>query len=114
MSSIIQTFENPHKNRPYRIHYKLPEFLTTCPANNEPETASLEIEYIPGKLCMEANSLLQYWLSYRDRGLYYETTANQILEDILTSCHPQEVTVKTRYLMQNGMIAEVQLSAKGT
>ena len=95
MNNIIKTFPNPCSQRNYTIVFSLPHFLTSCPNKTSPELAHLEVSYIPDQLCIEADSLREYWSSFKDQGIFYETTINQIFDDIMYICKP-------RWLKLNG------------
>ena len=48
----IQCWENQYK-RDYIIRIVLPEFTSVCPKTGLPDFATISIEYIPAKLCLE-------------------------------------------------------------
>ena len=68
----LETFPNPTPERDYTIHMNLPEFTCLCPRTGQPDFATLEIEYVPDRLCVELKSLKLYIWSYRDRGAFHE------------------------------------------
>ena len=53
----IQTFPNPAAARDYTIRMSIPEFTCLCPKTGQPDFATLELEYVPDRLCIELKSL---------------------------------------------------------
>jgi len=66
-SKRLQTFANPSPRRDYRICMEIPEFTCLCPMTGQPDFATLSLEYIPDRLCVELKSLKLYVWSYRKR-----------------------------------------------
>ena len=83
-SKKIETFLNPHKNRPYEIEFECAEFTCVCPKTGQPDFATLYLRYIPKNLCIELKSLKLYLWSYRNEGLFHEAATNQILDEHAT------------------------------
>ena len=65
----LQTFPNPNPERDYTIRLQIPEFTCLCPMTGQPDFATLELEYVPDKLCIELKSLNP---DYPDRELLLE------------------------------------------
>ena len=84
----IETFENPHPNRDYAIRHVAPEFTSLCPKTGQPDFGTIEIEYVPDRLCLELKSLKFYLQGYRDEGVFYEDVVNRILNDLVAACQP--------------------------
>ncbi len=57
---ILKVFSNPQQERDYEIHMKCPEFTCLCPKTGQPDFATVDIFYIPEKLCIELKSLKLY------------------------------------------------------
>ena len=51
-SDDLETFANPAE-RDYTIRMQLPEFTCLCPKTGQPDFATLDLEYVPGRLCVE-------------------------------------------------------------
>ncbi len=64
----IETFANPAPEHDYTIRMSIPEFTCLCPRTGQPDFATLELEYVPDRLCIELKSLKLYIWSFRDRG----------------------------------------------
>ena len=99
----IETFDNPHPGRDYVIRHVAPEFTSICPKTGQPDFATIEIEYVADKLCIELKSLKLYLQGYRNEGVYYEDVVNRILDDLASSCRPRRMTVTGRFTPRGGM-----------
>ena len=53
---LLETFENPYPNRDYTIEHTAPEFTSLCPKTGQPDFATIILEYVPDKLCVELKS----------------------------------------------------------
>ena len=60
----------------------MPEFTCLCPRTGQPDFATLELEYVPDRLCVELKSLKLYIWSFRDRGAFHEAVTNEIAEHL--------------------------------
>ncbi len=88
------TFPNPRLGRHYDINITLPEFTCKCPFSGYPDFATIYITYCPDRRVVELKSLKLYINSYRDRYISHEEAVNQILDDFVAACAPQQVKIK--------------------
>src|SRR5687767_5765137 len=70
ITRLLETFANPAPERDYRIRMQIPEFTCVCPMTGQPDFATLELEYVPDRRCVELKSLKLYIWSYRDVGTF--------------------------------------------
>ena len=80
-SKDLETFDNPRPERDYTIRITMPEFTCLCPKTGQPDFATINLEYIADKKCVELKSLKLYIWSFRDEGAFHEDVTNQILRD---------------------------------
>ena len=78
-SDELETFVNPAP-ADYTIRMQIPEFTCLCPKTGQPDFATLELEYVPDRLCVELKSLKLYIWSFRDRGAFHEAVTNEIAD----------------------------------
>ncbi len=102
-ASILETFPNRTPQRDYTIHLDAPEFSSICPVTGQPDTAHLEIYYIPDKLCIETKSLKFYLASYRNTPSFNEVIVNRVLDDILSVCKPRQIIVRGAFSPRGGI-----------
>src|SRR6185312_12990129 len=81
--SILEVFENPNPSRDYQIRFLFPEFTSVCPVTGQPDFATITIEYVPDRWCVEMKSLKLYFYAYRNKGIFYESVVNTICDDLL-------------------------------
>jgi len=106
-SKNLETFLNPRPNRDYEIRFECPEFTCLCPMTGQPDFATIEIDYIPNKQCIELKSLKLYLWSFRSEGAFHEAVVNQILDDLVAACRPKEMTVTGSFYVRGGITTEV-------
>jgi 7-cyano-7-deazaguanine reductase len=106
-SKQIDTFENPQPERDYTIRIDVPEFTCLCPMTGQPDFATLTIEYIADKLCIELKSLKLYTWSYRDEGAFHEAVTNQILDDLVKAIQPRFMRLNAEFNVRGGIYTTV-------
>ena len=102
-SKQLETFPNPRPERDYEIHMDCPEFTCICPRTGQPDFATIRLDYIPDKLCVELKSLKLYLWSYRNEGAFHEAVVNQILDDLVRACRPRKMTVTGDFNVRGGI-----------
>jgi 7-cyano-7-deazaguanine reductase len=108
--SILEAFANPKRGRNYRISFTFREFTSVCPVTGQPDFATITVEYIPNKLCVEMKSLKLYYFSYRNKGIFYEAVVNAILDDLVAVLRPRSMTVTGEFAVRGGTAATVTAS----
>lgn len=104
----LEVFPNHHGNRDYTITLTTDEFTTLGPVNRQPDFASLQIEYVPGKFIVESKSLKLYLQSFRDEETFYEHVVNVILDDLVAVLKPRRCTVTAAYAVRGGIAMTVK------
>ncbi len=99
----LETFENPRPGRDYIITHVAPEFTSVCPKTGQPDFGTIEIQYVPDKLCVELKSLKLYLQGFRNVGVFYEDVINRILDDLLSALSPRRMTVTGKFTPRGGM-----------
>jgi 7-cyano-7-deazaguanine reductase len=106
-STTLDTFDNPNSERDYTIRIETPEFTCLCPMTGQPDFATIEIEYIADKLCLELKALKLYLWSYRDEGVFHEAVTNQILSDMVDAIAPRFMRVSADFNVRGGVYTSV-------
>ena len=106
----LETFPNRHPGRDYTIVHTCPEFTALCPKTGQPDFATIRIEYVPDRLCVELKSLKLYLFGYRDRGIFYEHVTNVILDDLVAAVKPRRMTVEGQFHVRGGISSVVRAS----
>ena len=106
-SKRLETFSNPTPKRDYRIHMEIPEFTCLCPMTGQPDFATLVLDYIPDRACVELKSLKLYVWSYRNEGAFHEAVTNRILEDLAKATKPRYMRLEAKFNVRGGIHTSV-------
>ena len=106
-SDELDTFDNATPDRDYTIRIRVPEFTCLCPKTGQPDFATILIEYVPDKICVELKSLKLYIWSYRDKGAFHEAVTNQILDDLVKAVSPRFMRVTAEFNVRGGIYTTV-------
>ena len=106
-STTLETFPNPAPQRDFHIHMEIPEFTCLCPKTGQPDFATLVLDYIPEKTCVELKSLKLYIWSFRDQGCFHEAVTNQILDDLVRATKPRFMRLTARFFVRGGIFTNV-------
>ena len=105
--AVIETFPNPAPQTDYTIRMTMPEFTCLCPKTGQPDFATLKLEYIPDRLCVELKSLKLYIWSFRDRGCFHEAVTNEILDHLASLTGPRFMRLTAEFLVRGGIYTTV-------
>jgi 7-cyano-7-deazaguanine reductase len=105
---MLEVFDNQYPDRDYNIIHTAPEFTSLCPKTGQPDFATIVVEYIPDKLCIELKSLKLYLNSYRDDGIYFESVTNKILDDLVKVCKPRYMLVTAEFNVRGGISSVIE------
>ena len=98
----LETFANPSA-RDYTIRMQIPEFTCLCPRTGQPDFATLDLEYVPERLCVELKSLKLYIWSFRDRGAFHEAVTNEIAAYLERVMQPRFLRLTARFNVRGGI-----------
>jgi 7-cyano-7-deazaguanine reductase len=103
----IDTFPNPAPGQDYTIRMCIPEFTCLCPKTGQPDFATLELEYVPDRLCIELKALKLYLWSFRDRGSFHEAVTNEIVDHLARTISPRFMRLSARFNVRGGIHTSV-------
>lgn len=106
-SRELETFDNPQPGRDYTIRMRIPEFTCLCPKTGQPDFATLNLEYVPDRRCVELKSLKLYVWSYRDEGAFHEAVTNRILKDLVEAMAPRFMRLTADFNVRGGIYTTV-------
>jgi 7-cyano-7-deazaguanine reductase len=86
---------------------EIPEFTCLCPMTGQPDFATLVLDYVPDRKCVELKSLKLYIWSYRDQGAYHEAVTNRILGDLAGLLAPRFMRLTARFYVRGGIFTTV-------
>jgi 7-cyano-7-deazaguanine reductase len=103
---------HPRHSIAFPIRCETPEFTCLCPKTGQPDFATVRVEYVPDRLCVELKSWKLYLWSYRDQGAFHEAVINRILDDLVAAVHPRRARVEGDFNIRGGIhttvVAEYQ------
>ena len=103
MSPKVETFPNPAPERDYTIAHTCPEFTSVCPKTGQPDFGTIDLEYVPDRLCIELKSLKLYYVGFRNEGIFFEAVTNRILDELSAACEPRWMRVTGRFNVRGGI-----------
>ena len=106
-SKTLDTFPNPQPGRDYTIRMRMPEFSCLCPKTGQPDFATLILEYVPDRTCVELKSLKLYVWSFRDEGHFHEDVTNRILDDLVRATKPRFMRLTGEFGVRGGIYTNV-------
>jgi 7-cyano-7-deazaguanine reductase len=113
-ASSLETFPNPKPGRDYEISISCPEFTSLCPKTGLPDFGEIRITYVPADRCLELKALKYYMIEFRDRGIFYESVTNQILDDLVAACSPKRMSVVGDFSVRGGIKTVVTAKYEAT
>jgi 7-cyano-7-deazaguanine reductase len=102
----IESFPNQFPD--YEITIEVPEFTSVCPKTGLPDFGTVTLRYVPARKVLELKSLKEYFLAYRNLGIFYENAVNRILEDVVRSCRPVRAVVTGDFNPRGGIRSVVE------
>ncbi len=101
--AVLDTFPFEYAGKDIAVNIETDEFTAVCPWSGLPDFATIRVDYIPRKLCIELRSFKYYLLSYRNVGIYQEHVVNRILEDLVRCAKPKWMKVTADYRIRGGI-----------
>jgi len=111
-SKELDSFDNPKPGRDFTIRIDIPEFTCLCPMTGQPDFATIIIEYVPNKLCVELKALKLYMWSFREQGAFHEAVTNEILDDIVKVISPNFMRIRAEFNVRGGIYTNVIVEHK--
>ena len=86
---------------------EIPEFTCLCPKTGQPDFATLYLDYVPDRSCVELKSLKLYIWSYRNEGAFHEAVTNRILDDLARATRPRFMRLTAKFYVRGGIFTTV-------
>ena len=100
----------PNQFPGYEIKISVPEFTSICPKTGLPDFGVLTVTYRPDRQCLELKSLKNYFLAYRNLGIFYENVVNRVLKDVIAACAPVRAEIVGEFSARGGMKSVIRAS----
>lgn len=102
-SKTLETFPNRSPHRYYLVTLETEEFTCICPLTEQPDFATILVEYVPDEKIVESKSFKLYLWSYRNEGAFHEHVINQILDDLVKALDPHYCKVTGAFNVRGGI-----------
>jgi 7-cyano-7-deazaguanine reductase len=99
----IETFDNIYSDRDFSVTLSIPEFTCVCPRTGLPDFATLTLDYVPDRRCIELKSFKEYLVAYRTLGIFHENVVNRVLDDLVTACRPRRARLSGVFNPRGGI-----------
>ncbi|MEO7773139.1 MAG: preQ(1) synthase [Steroidobacteraceae bacterium] len=103
----LETFPNPSPDRDYTIRMTIPEFTCLCPKTGQPDFATIDLEYVADRQCVELKSLKLYIWSFRDRGCFHEAVTNEMADMLAGATTPRFLRLTAKFNVRGGIYTTV-------
>lgn len=100
---ILEAFTNKNQENDYWVTFDAPEFTSLCPITNQPDFATIRIDYIPDIKMVESKSLKLYLFSFRNHGAFHEDCINIIMKDLIKLMDPKYIEVTGIFTPRGGI-----------
>jgi 7-cyano-7-deazaguanine reductase len=105
--SLLEAIPYEFIGKNINICIETEEFTCLCPWTGLPDFAYIVINYIPDKTVVELKSLKMYLQSYRMVGMVHESVVNNVLNDLVTTLKPKEMSIDIEFEIRGGIITTV-------
>lgn len=89
-----------------RVRFTNDELTSMCPVTQQPDLATVVIEYEPAEWCIESKSLKLYLWSFRDRAVFAEALSAEIAGEVMATARPRWVRVTLTQRPRGGIEVE--------
>jgi 7-cyano-7-deazaguanine reductase len=86
---------------------QIPEFTCLCPMTGQPDFATITLDYIADRRCVELKSLKLYIWSFRNESAFHEAVTNRVLDDLVRSLAPRLMRVTAKFFVRGGIFTTV-------
>jgi len=104
----IDVWKNRYSDKDYVVKLHIPEFTCICPKTGLPDFATINLQYIPDKKCIELKSFKLYLVSYRNVGIFHEHAVNKMLGDFVGTCSPRWARIEMVFNPRGGITTTVE------
>lgn len=108
----IDVWENKYQDKDYKILLETSEFTCICPKTGLPDFATIKIEYIADRWCIELKSFKNYLFFYRNVGIFHEHVVNKILEDLVKTAKPRWMHITGEFNIRGGIKTTISCEYK--
>jgi 7-cyano-7-deazaguanine reductase len=105
--SLLEAIPYEFVGRDINVRIETEEFTCLCPWTGLPDFAYIVVNYIPVKTVVELRSLKLYLQTYRMVGMVHESVVNNILNDLVKTVQPKEMSIDIEFDIRGGITTTV-------
>ncbi|MCA6072548.1 MAG: preQ(1) synthase [Endomicrobium sp.] len=105
--SLLKAIPYEFVGRDINVRIETEEFTCLCPWTGLPDFAYIVVNYIPVKTVVELRSLKLYLQTYRMVGMVHESVVNNILNDLVKTVQPKEMSIDIEFDIRGGITTTV-------
>lgn len=105
--AILEKVPNPQNDIAYCVRFTAPEFTSLCPITNQPDFASIIIDYVPDQWLVESKSLKLFLGSFRNHGAFHEDCTIVIAKRLVQLLQPKWLRIGGYWYPRGGMPIDV-------
>ncbi|MCA6069980.1 MAG: preQ(1) synthase [Endomicrobium sp.] len=105
--SLLEAIPYEFVGRDINVRIETEEFTCLCPWTGLPDFAYIVVNYIPDKTVVELKSLKLYLQTYRMVGMVHESVVNNILNDLVKTVQPKEMSIDIEFDIRGGLTTTV-------
>lgn len=87
------------------IEWEYPEFQSLCPVSERHDQGVVRIRYKPRERILEAKSVRDYLMMWRNKRNWQEYIAEEIADLLYHACEPEWLTVSIKWSSRGGIAA---------
>ncbi len=103
----LEKVPNPQNDISYCVRFTAPEFTSLCPITNQPDFASIIIDYVPQQWLVESKSLKLFLGSFRNHGAFHEDCTIVIAKRLVELLQPKWLRIGGYWYPRGGMPIDV-------
>jgi 7-cyano-7-deazaguanine reductase len=109
--AVLETFQNPHPGTDYAVRLSAPEFTTMCPITDQPDFATIIVDYVPSGLLVESKSFKLFLGSFRRFGSFHEDCTVYIHNRLKEAMAPKFIRVCGLWNARGGIAIDVVIES---
>jgi len=100
LDKVLETFPGTHGTE---VTLECTEFTCRCPVTNQPDWATITINYVVQAKVVESKSVKLFLETYRDTGIFHEHLAWELLDTFVEALDPLFCSVVVRFNTRGGI-----------
>jgi len=89
------------------VTFQCDEIASLCPVTGQPDMNSITVRYRPSGRLIESKSLKLYLWGFRDRAIFVEELAQEVVSRVKADVRPIEVEATIRQSVRGGIVTTV-------